>query len=93
MIDASWFGVIGDNSATVITEQTEKFNKHTVWDDEIAIELYDLANKENAEWVTYHSAYTAFGWYKKLDWGSLVGWLFLLYFMHKKRAQLRCSAL
>ena len=49
LIDASWFGVIGDNSATLITAQTERFNKHTEWDDENAIELYDLASKENAK--------------------------------------------
>ena len=49
LIDASWFGVVGDNSATVFVAQTEKYNKHTEWDDEIAIELYNLANKENAE--------------------------------------------
>jgi hypothetical protein len=49
LIDASWFGTIGDNSATLFTEQTEMFNKHTEWNDEIAIELYNLASKEYAE--------------------------------------------
>jgi len=49
LIDASWFGVIGDNSAIIVTEQTEKFNKHTEWDDETTIELYNFASKENAE--------------------------------------------
>ena len=48
LIDASWFGVIGDNSAIIVTEQTEKFNKHTEWDDDIAIEFYNLVSKEDA---------------------------------------------
>jgi len=47
LIDASWFGIIGDNSATLFTAQTERFNKHTEWDDEMALELYSLASKEN----------------------------------------------
>jgi len=49
LIDASRFGVVGDNSATVFAEQSEKYNKRTVWNDKIAIKLYNLASKENAE--------------------------------------------
>lgn len=41
MVEAGWFGVMGENSATLHTNQTEEFNQYTKWNDSLAVELYN----------------------------------------------------
>jgi len=46
MVEAGWFGVMGENSATLYTNPTEEFNQYTKWDDSLAIELYNHMSNE-----------------------------------------------
>jgi len=42
MVEASWYDVMGESSATLYANQTGEFNQHTQWDDLLAVELYNL---------------------------------------------------
>jgi len=46
MVEAGWFGVMGENSVTLHTNPTKEFNQYTKWDDFLAVELYNSMSKE-----------------------------------------------